>query len=122
MSNSVLVVEDHHELGTLIEHLLTQRGYDVRCVHTIHDAVAMLNEFPSTCLALWDPTTLVASGPLIATASRLGIHLATIPIGITASGQTPDGLPIIAKRLTSFEAILSVLRAHCPGVEDRAGA
>jgi DNA-binding NtrC family response regulator len=120
MSNSVLVVEDHHELLTLIEQRLTQRGYDVRCAATIHDAVATLNEMHSTCLVLWDPTTLPMSGPLVALAGRLGVHIATIPVGITSRGQTDDGSPIITKRLTSVDAMLTVLREHCSGAEDLA--
>jgi DNA-binding NtrC family response regulator len=122
MSNSVLVVEDHHELLTLIEQRLTQRGYDVRCAATIHDAVAMLNEMRSPCLVFWDPTTLPMSGPLVALAGRLGIHIATIPVGIASGGRTSDGLPIITKRLTSLEAILSVLREHCSEAEDLAAS
>jgi CheY-like chemotaxis protein len=120
MSNSVLVVEDDHELRTLIERMLTQRGYEIRCAASISEAVAMLKESPSPCLVLWDPTTLPLGVSLVALASCLGVHIATIPVGITSTGQTPDGSPLIAKRLTSLDAILSVLREHCPGVEERA--
>src|SRR5688572_5108710 len=38
MSISVLVVEDHAELRTMIQHMLTQRGYDVRCASTVEEA------------------------------------------------------------------------------------
>jgi hypothetical protein len=120
MSNSVLVVEDHQDLLAIIEHKLTQRGYDVRCAVTIHDAVAMLSEMTSVCLVLWDPTTLPASGPLVVLAGRLGIHIATIPVGISFAGHTAGGLPILTKRLTSLEAILSMLKEHCSGAEDHA--
>jgi CheY-like chemotaxis protein len=120
MPHSVLVVEDHYELLNLIEQDLTQRGYDVCCAATIHDALATLNAMPSPCLVLWDPTTLPISAPLVSLAGRRGVHIATIPVGITSTGQTAEGLPMIVKRLTSLEAILTVLRAHCPGAEEQA--
>src|SRR5690348_7498935 len=113
MSHSVLVVEDHHDLRMLIEGMLTPSGYDVHCAASIHDAVAALNAMPSPCLILWDPTTLPMSGPLVTLAGRLGVHIATIPVGISAKGQRSDGSPVIVKRITSREAILSVLRQHC---------
>jgi CheY-like chemotaxis protein len=118
MSNSVLVVEDNQELRTLIDRMLSQRGYEVHCAATVSEALAMLNEAPAPCLVLWDPTTLPLSGSVVTLAGRLGVHIATIPIGIMAAGQTREGLPIIAKKLTSTDAILSVLREHCPGVEE----
>ena len=119
MSNSVLVVEDHDELRMLIEHRLTQGGYDVHCAATIQEAIARLNAMPNPCVVLWDPTTLSSSGALVTLAARLGIHIATIPVGITSAGQTADGSPIIVKRLTSLEAILSILRAHCSSIEEQ---
>jgi DNA-binding NtrC family response regulator len=120
MSHSVLVVEDHADLRILIEQMLTRQGYEVRCAATVADAVAALNEKRSPCLILWDPTTLPMNGSLIALAGRLGVHIATIPIGIMATGPTADGRPIIAKKLTSFEALLTVLREHCSLTEAEA--
>jgi len=120
MSNSVLVVEDDHELQTLLERTLKQRGYDVQCAASIVEAVKTLNEAADLCLVLWDPTTLPLTGSIVALAGRLRVHIATIPVGITATGVTPDGSPIVAKRLTSIDAVLSVMRQHCPGVEEQA--
>ena len=120
MSNSVLVVEDHHDLRTLLERTLKQRGYDVRCAASTPEAITTLHEMASVCLVLWDPTTLPLSGSVVALAARLGVHVATIPVGVSATGQTTDGSSIIAKRLTSIDAVLSVLREHCPGVEEQA--
>jgi CheY-like chemotaxis protein len=117
MSHSVLVVEDHHDLRMLIEGMLAPSGYDVHCAASIHDAVVTLNAMASPCLVLWDPTTLPMSGPLVALAGRLGVHIATIPVGISTKGHQSDGSPVIVKRLTSREAILSVLRQHCPLAE-----
>jgi CheY-like chemotaxis protein len=117
MSHSVLVVEDHHELRTLIDHMLTRHGYDVFCASTVAEAVARLDEKCPPCLILWDPTSLPMNGSLITVAARLGVHIATIPVSIVATDQTAAGLPIIAKKLTSLEAIRSVLREHCPLTE-----
>jgi DNA-binding response OmpR family regulator len=119
MSISVLVVEDHDELRTFIERMLSKRGYDVRCAATIEAAVVTLSEMPTPCLVLFDPITLPMSGLLLTQAGRRGVHVATIPVGITSAGQTADGSPILTKKLTSLNAILSVLREHCPGAEER---
>jgi CheY-like chemotaxis protein len=113
MSLSVLVVEDHAEVSTLIQRLLASEGYDVRCATTVDEAAAMLNEMPPPCIVLWDPLTLEMNARLIAQMVRRGIHVATIPISITSTGQRDDGSPIVAKRLTSHDAILGVVRQHC---------
>jgi CheY-like chemotaxis protein len=120
MSISVLVVEDQDELMAIIRHMLTQQGYDVRCATTVDQAVAALNEVPNPCLVLWDPITLPMNAPFIGQMARLGVHVATIPVGITSTGPAADGSPRITKKLTSREAILSVVREHCPGTEQRA--
>ena len=120
MSNSVLVVEDNADLQTLLERALKQRGYDVRSAASVPEAVKTLSEMPSICLVLWDPTTLPLTGSFVALAGRLGVHVATIPVGVSATGQQPGGSPILAKRLTSLDALLTVLREHCPGVEEEA--
>ena len=122
MSHSVLVVEDHHELRTLIGHLLARHGYDVFCASTVAEAVTRLHETHPPCLILWDPTSLPMNSGLITLAGNLGVPIATIPVGIVATGKTAAGLPIIAKKLTSLEAIVSVLREHCPLTEAQAPA
>ncbi len=114
MSHSVLVVEDHDELRVLIQEMLEQRGYDVRCAATMPEAVTTLSEM-SCCLILWDPTTLPIDGALLALALSHRVHIATIPVGITANGKSPEGASLIVKRLTSVEALLSVVREHCHG-------
>ena len=114
MSLSILVVEDHTELRASLRDLLAQRGYDVRCASTVDEAIAMLESLPAPCLVLWDPVTLAAGTKLVANTASRGVHLATIPVGVTATGQAADGTPLISKRLTSREAIVSVVREHCP--------
>jgi CheY-like chemotaxis protein len=120
MSISVLVVEDHDELRSTLQNMLTQEGYDVHCAANVDDAIATLNAMPPPCLVLWDPITLPMSAAIVVRTARQGILVATIPVGITSTGQAADGSPIIAKRLTSRDAILSVVREHCPRVEQRA--
>jgi CheY-like chemotaxis protein len=113
MSLSVLVVEDYAGVSTLIQHLLASGGYDVRCATTVDEAAAMLNEMPPPCIVLWDPLTLEMNARLIAQMVRRGIHVATIPVSVTSTGQRDDGSPIVAKRLTSRDAILGVVKQHC---------
>ncbi|MET0592558.1 MAG: hypothetical protein ABW133_07660 [Polyangiaceae bacterium] len=120
MSLSLLVVEDHIELRTSLRDLLLQLGYEVQCASSVDEAIAMLESLPLPCLVLWDPVTLATGTKLIAYTASRGVHLATIPVGVTATGLGADGTPIIAKRLTSREAIVSVVREHCP--ESRAEA
>ena len=114
MSLSILVVEDHTELLQSLRDLLAQQGYDVRCASSVDEAIAMLESLPSPCLVLWDPVTLDTGMKLVAYTASRGVHLATIPVGVTATGQAPDGTPLLAKRLTSRDAIVSVVREHCP--------
>jgi CheY-like chemotaxis protein len=114
MSLSILVVEDHTELRQSIRDLLAQPGYEVRCASSVDEAIGMLESLPSPCLVLWDPVTLDTGMKLVSYTASRGVHLATIPVGVTATGQAPDGTPILAKRLTSREAIVSVVREHCP--------
>jgi CheY-like chemotaxis protein len=114
----VLIVEDHDEVRASIQLLLAPFGYDVRCATTIDDAIATLRETPPPCLVLWDPTTLPMNGRLIASAREGSVHIATIPVGIVATGQDAHGSPIITKRLTSREAVLSVVRQHCSGPQE----
>jgi CheY-like chemotaxis protein len=114
MSISVLVVEDHPELRKQLCELLEKEGYAVRYATTVDEAVAMLSLLPSPCLVLWDPVTLRMTADLIAQTVRHGVHVATIPVGVTATGHGGDGPPVISKRLTNQDAILSVVREHCP--------
>jgi CheY-like chemotaxis protein len=120
MSLSVLVVEDHTELRNSLRDLLAHLGYEVRCASTAGEAISSLESLPFPCLILWDPVTLELGTKLIAAAASRGVHLATIPVGVSATGHTSDGTPIIAKKLTSRDAILSVVREHCPEPAARA--
>jgi DNA-binding response OmpR family regulator len=114
MSISVLVVEDHAELRTQLCELLQKEGYDVRSATTVEEAVATLSLMPPPCLVLWDPVTLRMSAELIAHTVRHGVHVATIPVGVTSTRDASQGAPVISKRLTNRDVILSVVKEHCP--------
>ena len=104
----------------MLQHLLTQHGYRVHCASSLDEAMAMLKQMPPPCLILWDPITLPITAAIVTYVGRRGVHIATIPIGISSRGQASDGSPILEKRLTSYEAILTVLREHCREAEERA--
>jgi CheY-like chemotaxis protein len=112
---SVLVVEDHDELRFTIAAILVRAGYTVRTATDADDAVAELATMPRPCIVLWDPVSSRMSMSLLAQVAFEGIHIATIPVGI-APAET--GLETAAggytKRLTSHQALLSLVRAHCP--------
>ena len=120
MSISVLVVEDDADVRTLLQHMLMQQGYEARCAATVDEAAAALNQMPPPCIVLWDPVTLQINAPLIAQTVRQGVHIATIPVSVTWTGQAPNGSPIVVKRLTSRDAILAVVREHCPETQQPA--
>jgi CheY-like chemotaxis protein len=118
MPISVLVVEDQAALRKSIQELLSNAGYDVRCAATEEEAIGVLNDLVTPpCLVLWDPVTLKREGLLIPHAARNGVHVATIPVEVSSAGPSADGL-FIVKKLTSLKAILSVVRAHCPQLEE----
>jgi CheY-like chemotaxis protein len=120
MSISVLVVEDHAELQASLRELIAAHGYRVRCAVNVDEAKAALQEGPLPCIVLWDPVTLEMIAELIAHTARLGVHVATIPISVTSTGSSETGRSIIMKRLTSRDAVLSVVRAHCAEPSDHA--
>jgi DNA-binding NtrC family response regulator len=119
MPLSVLVVEDHTDLRNSLRDLLVHSGYGVRCASTVEEAISLLNSRPFPCLILWDPVTLDMGTQLISVAAQHGVHLATIPVGVSAKGLAPNGRPVISKKLTSRDAVLSVVREHCPEADAR---
>ncbi|HEX9297799.1 MAG TPA: hypothetical protein VF881_18285 [Polyangiaceae bacterium] len=112
MSFSVLVVEDHLELRQAIEELLVGAGYLVWCACDSDEALKVLSAMPRPCLVLWDPLTHRVSLSLVAQAAVRGVHVATIPIGITRLGHD-EGSPRVIKRLTSEDALMSIVKEHC---------
>jgi CheY-like chemotaxis protein len=112
---SVLVVEDHDELRFTIAALLVRAGYNVRTATDAEQAVVELAAMPRPCIVLWDPVSTRMSLSLLGQVAFQGIHIATIPVGIAPAAA---GLGTAAggytKRLTSRQALLSLVRSHCP--------
>jgi CheY-like chemotaxis protein len=112
---SLLIVEDHDELRTVIQELLEADGYVVRCARDAAEALVILRTMPRPCLVLWDPVSHRMSLSLLAQAALDGIHIATIPIGIApVRGNVPGSLPRFTKRLTSNRALMTLVKEHCP--------
>src|SRR2546421_1042081 len=112
---SLLVVEDHEELRTVVEKLLIAAGYVVRTARDVTEALLVVRTMPRPCLVLWDPVSHRMSLSLLAQAALHGIHIATIPIGIAPSqGQVSGPFPGFTKRLTSNQALMTIVKEHCP--------
>jgi two-component system chemotaxis response regulator CheY len=117
-AHSVLVVEDHDELRLAIAALLVRAGYVVSTARDAEEAVAELASMARPCLVLWDPVSSRMSLSLLSQVAFDGIRIATIPVGIApaAAGQEA-ATPGYTKKLTSRQALLSVVREHCPDPE-----
>jgi len=114
-ASSLLIVEDHDELRTVIEELLVAAGYIVRSARDPAEALVVLQTMPRPCLVLWDPVSYRTSLSLLAQAPLDGIHIATIPIGIApVRGNSTGSLPGFTKRLTSNLALMTIVKEHCP--------
>ncbi len=114
MSVSVLVVEDDPEVRNAIRAMLEAEGYDVECAESTDEAKEALNRLPRPCILLWDPTTPRQSLSIIDRATMEGVHVLTLPVSITSiavEGTTGRGM---RKRLTSADAVLRIVREHCP--------
>jgi CheY-like chemotaxis protein len=115
-AHTVLVVEDHEQLRDTIRALLVRSGYIVRTANDAEDAVLELASMERPCLVLWDPVSHRMSLSLLAQAAFDGIHVATIPVGITpAEGTRESRSPGYTKKLTSQNALMSIVKEHCAG-------
>lgn len=111
---SIIVIEDVRELAHAITALLERAGYSVLCAADRDQALRLVRSSFRPCLLLWDPLTLPVSLDLLAESARRGVHVATLPIGV-ATRVNDSGLDtMVTKRLTSEDAVLSIVRAHCP--------
>jgi CheY-like chemotaxis protein len=115
---SILVIEDHPELQEAIRTLLERAGYRVLCAVNVDDAMQLLRSAPRPCLLLWDPLTLRLSLTLLAESARQGVNVATLPIGVSALHDPGASENRMKKRITSTDAILSIVRAHCAAQHD----
>jgi DNA-binding response OmpR family regulator len=111
---SVVVIEDHPELQQTITALLERAGYSVRCTDDPNAALELLRTSPRPCMVLWDPLTSRVSLSVLVESALRGVHVATLPIGLTIGRSDERGEPTMTKRLTSPAAVLSIVREHCP--------
>jgi CheY-like chemotaxis protein len=114
MPISVLIVEDHAELRGAIKALLEHAGYTVSCAEDAEQALKMLDWLPRPCMVLWDPVALRLSVSVMTRAAREGIYVATIPVGVASAHAGDESPPRFLRRLTSPEAIVSIVKEHCP--------
>jgi CheY-like chemotaxis protein len=113
MSDSVLVVEDHPELRHAVKALLESEGYEVHCASSSEEAIDLLGRLHPRML-LWDALTPRHDPALVDQAIQEGVHVATLPVSLSTALVDGPADWNAAKRLTSHEAILSILREHCP--------
>ena len=112
---SIVVIEDDRELAHAIHTLLEGAGYSVQCAVDADEALHLLRSTSRPCLLLWDPLTLRVCLNLLAESAQRGVHVATLPIGVaTRANHSAGAEPLMTKRLTSEEAVLNIVRAHCP--------
>jgi len=113
MTVSVLIVEDDQALRIAVEELLQGAGYEVHCAENPDEAMALLDRLPRPCILFWDALTPWQSLSMVDQATLEGVHVATLPVSLaTVRGARSDGK--VAKRLTSAEAILNIVREYCP--------
>jgi CheY-like chemotaxis protein len=113
MSISVLIVEDQADIRVLLQALLERDGYVVDAAANPDEALDLLRRLPRPCLLLWDAMTPGPSAGLLDQATLEGVHVAAIPV--SAISIHLAGSPrTITRRLTSEEAVLSVVHEYCP--------
>jgi CheY-like chemotaxis protein len=113
MSISILVVEDQPDIRNRVRALLEQAGYVVHTAENPDDALDSLKRLPRPCLLLWDAITPRTSLTIVDQATLKGVHVAALPVSVS-SVHLADSPRKVSKRLTSEDAILTVVREHCP--------
>jgi CheY-like chemotaxis protein len=113
MPISVLVVEDQADILERVRVLLEGAGYVVHGARNPDEALDLLNRLPRPCLLLWDAMTPRQSLTMVDRATLEGVHVAALPVSVTAvhlAGSPRE----VSKRLSSEDAILSIVQEHCP--------
>jgi two-component system, OmpR family, response regulator CpxR len=113
-SVSVLVVEDFTDLRNTVRDLLKNEGYEVHCATDPDEAIALLERLPRPCILLWDALMARQSLSMVDRATMVGVHVATLPVSVGCDASVGAVAWRMTKRLTSTEAILSIVREHCP--------
>jgi CheY-like chemotaxis protein len=115
MSVSVLVVEDQQDILARVIALLERAGYVAHGARNPGEALDLLKNLPRPCLLFWDTMTPRQSLSILDQATLDGVHVASLPVSVTCLRSSDSALPM--KRLTSEDAILSILEEHCPLAE-----
>jgi CheY-like chemotaxis protein len=113
----VLVVEDDPPLQRTVSKLLQDEGYEVHCVDGPDEAIAALDRLPRPCILLWDALTPRHGLSMLDRAALDGVHIATLPVTLAFEKVAGSSGRKMVKRLTSDEAILSVVHEYCPAKE-----
>lgn len=113
MSVSVLIVEDQADIRARVTNLLEAEGYVVHAAETPDEALGLLQRLPRPCILLWDAMTPRISLTMVDQATLEGVHVAALPVSVI-SVHMADSPQRLDKRLASEDAILNVVRAHCP--------
>src|SRR5690349_19045182 len=112
MPISVLVVEDETHIRDTVTRLLEGAGYVVHAATDPDEALARLKQLPRPCILLWDAMTPRQSLTMVDAVTMQGVHVAALPVSI-ASIHVADSHRQVTKRLTSEDAILSIVQEHC---------
>jgi CheY-like chemotaxis protein len=112
MSVSVLVVEDQADIRDAVRALLEGAGYVVHCAENPDKALEMLRWLPRPCMLLWDAMTPRQSLTMVDHATMEGVHVASLPVSVATVHVA--GAREVKKRITSEDAILSLVQEHCP--------
>ncbi len=114
MTTSVLIVEDQIDIRETVARLLENAGYVVHCAENQDEALDMLSRLPRPCILLWDAMTPRQRLSMVDEATIVGVHVATLPVSLK-SVRTAGGTGwSMTKRLTSEDAILSIVQEYCP--------
>ncbi|HMI85900.1 MAG TPA: hypothetical protein VK550_17505 [Polyangiaceae bacterium] len=113
MSVCILVVEDQADIRMQVRLLLERAGYVVHTADNPDEALEILARLPRPCLLLWDAITPRRSLTMVDQAALEGVHVAALPVSVSAV-HLAGSRERVTKRLTSEDAILSVVREHCP--------
>src|SRR5712671_679434 len=120
MSIAVLIVEDQADIRAAVTRLLEEAGYVVHAAENPDEALDLLRRLPRPCMLLWDAMTPRQSLTMVDQATLEGVHVASLPISV-ASIHMAGADRQVQKRLTSPDAILTIVQEHCPLPEQATG-
>ncbi len=120
MSIAVLIVEDQADIRSAVTTLLEGAGYTVYAASNPDEALDLLARLPRPGMLLWDAMTPRQSLTMVDQATLEGVHVASLPVSV-ASIHVAGFDRQIRKRLTSHDAILKIVREHCPLPEEATG-